>query len=123
MGVGRLAPHRVRARYAKALAKIPLAITSFSGIDPTALVTIGETEIADRRVQFGLLYAIPRLWITFPDHLPPVPGFVTGFHTESPDLHITDLDHLAWARHTGRAERLTREAVAAWRAAQRECEG
>ncbi|MFG3342354.1 hypothetical protein [Glycomyces sp. NPDC048151] len=123
MGVGRRAPQRVRARYAKALAEIPLAITSFSGIDPGGLVTIGEAEIDGRELHFGLLYAIPRLWISFPDRLPPVLGFVTGLDSGTTDLHITDLDHLEWARQAGRAARIKREAVTVWQAAQRECEG
>lgn len=123
MGVGRRAPHQVRARYARALAEIPLPITSFSGIDPGGLVTIGEAEIGGRKLHFGLLYAIPRLWISFPDRLPPVLGFVTGLDAQTTDLHITDLDHLEWARQAGRAAQIKREAVAVWQAAQRECEG
>lgn len=123
MGVGRLAPHRVRARYAQALKEIPLPVRSFAGIDPGGLTTVGEAEIAGRRVQFGVLYAIPRLWMTFPEHLPPVLGFLTGFDCTDPELHITELDHLGWARQPGRAAALKREAVAIWQAALRECEG
>ena len=37
MGVGRLAPHRVRSAYAKALAAIPLPVRSFTGIEPDHL--------------------------------------------------------------------------------------
>lgn len=149
MGVGRLAPHRVRARYAQALKEIPLPVKSFGGIDPEGLATVAETHIGGRRVRIGVLYAIPRLWITFPDILPPVLGFVTGFATgfyraagDRPilgaasadqgapglgtgraELHITEPDHLDWARQPGRAQAIKHEAIAAWLAAQRECEG
>lgn len=143
MGVDRLAPYRIRARYAKALREIPLPVKSFTGINPGGLAIVAETEIAGRRVQFGVLYAIPRLWITLPEHLPTVLGFVTGFDctatdnapadtgvadhavavTTPPELHITELDHLDWARQPGRAATIKREAVAAWQAAQRQCEG
>jgi hypothetical protein len=123
MGVGRLAPHRVRARYAQSLKEIPLPVRSFAGIDPGGLTIVGEAEIAGRRVQFGVLYAIPRLWMTFPEYLPPVLGFVTGLDITGPELHITEPDHLGWARQPGRAGELKREALAVWQAAQRECEG
>ncbi|MDN3241841.1 hypothetical protein [Glycomyces tritici] len=128
MGVGRLAPHQVRARYAQALKEIPLPVRSFTGIDPGGLTPVGEAEIAGRRVQFGVLYAIPRLWITFPEHLPPILGFLTGFDGTAGDamrteLHVTELDHLDWARQPGQAATLKRAAADIWRAAQRECEG
>lgn len=140
MGVGRLAPYRIRARYAQALKEIPLPVRSFGGIDPAALTTVGEADIAGRRVQFGKLYAIPRLWITLPDQIPPVLGFLTGFDctatdhvengptaavrtTANPELHITALDHLDWARHPNRAAALKREACTAWLATQKEYEG
>ena len=128
MGVGRLAPHRIRARYAQALKEIPLPVKSFGGIEPDGLTTVAEADIAGRRVRFGVLYAIPRLWITFPDDLPPSLGFVTGFDctadkSAKPELHITEPDHLDWTRQPGRAAALKREAIAAWRAALRECEG
>ena len=123
MGVGRLAPHRITARYAKALAEIPLPVRSLTRIGPGGLAIVAETVIDDRRIRFGVLYAIPRLWITVPDGLPPVIGFVTGFDTERPELHITEPDHIEWARHPGRAARIKREAVTAWKAAQRECRG
>lgn len=128
MGVGRLAPHRIRARYAQALREIPLPVRSFGGIDPGGLTTVAETEVGGRSVRFGVLYGIPRLWITFPEHLPPILGFVTGFDSTAtssakPELHITELDHLGWVRQPGRTTALKRAAVAAWRAARRECEG
>ncbi|WP_205325856.1 hypothetical protein [Glycomyces sp. YM15] len=128
MGVGRLAPYRIRARYDQALREIPLPVRSFGGIDPDGLTTVAETEVFGRQVRFGVLYAIPRLWITLPEHVPPVLGFITGFDTTAsgsacPELHITGLDHLDWARQPGRAAALKREAVAAWHVAQRECEG
>jgi hypothetical protein len=127
MGVGRLAPHRVWAKYARALAEIPLPVRSFTGIDPSALRILIEAEIAGRRVEFGILAGTPRLWVSFPDHLPPVLGYLTGLdgavYGAAPELHVTETDHLEWARHTGRAARIKHEALAAWQAAQRECEG
>jgi hypothetical protein len=144
MGVGRLAPHRVRAKYARALAEIPLPVRSFERIDPSALQILAEDDIGGRRLQFGVLAATPRLWIAFTDELPPVLGYLagltgqstrtgtglstgagagSGLSTSVPQLHITELDHLEWARHTGRARQIKTAALAAWNAAQRECEG
>lgn len=124
MGVGRIAPHRVRARYAQALRSIPLPVRSFGAVDPGGLTTIGEAEIDDRLVRFGVLFAIPRLWITFPEQVPTLLGFVTGFDgAAKPELHLTEPDHLAWARKPRRTHALKREAAAAWEAAQRDCEG
>jgi hypothetical protein len=48
MGVGSLAPQRIRAKYARALAEIALPVRSLSRIDPAALIVIGSTEIAGR---------------------------------------------------------------------------
>lgn len=129
MGVGRLAPHRVRAKYARALSEIPLPVRSFERIDPSALQILAETDIGDRRLRFGVLAATPRLWVAFTNDLPPVLGYLTGLtgltgiRTGSPELHITELDHLEWARHTGRVRQIKAAALAAWQAAQRECEG
>lgn len=123
MGVGRRTPSRVRTKYAEALAAIPLPVRSFTGIDPTALQTIGETQIAGRTLQFGVLAGTPRLWVTIVDQVPPVLGYLTGLDTVRPELHLTELDHLEWAGHTGRGARIKREARAVWQAAQRECEG
>lgn len=147
MGVGRLAPYRVRARYAKALKEIPLPVRSFTGIEPAALHTLAEAEIGGRRVEFGILAGTPRLWVSCPEHLPPVIGYLTGLDSAAfnsavfnsaefnsavfnsatgsvaLELHITETDHLEWARHTGRAARIKTEGLAAWQAAQRDCEG
>lgn len=127
MGLGRSAPHRARARYAKALKEIPLPLRSFGGVDPGLVTVIAETEIADRSLQFGVIAQVPRLWILAPGHNPPVVGFLTGLDTGSGssrlDLNITELDHLDWASHPGRAARIKREALAAWTAAHRTCEG
>lgn len=122
MGVGRFAPHRVRARYAKALKEIPLPVRSFAGIDPDSLVILGEVEIDDRLVRIGILYAIPRLWIVVPEHVPPVLGFVDGIETGRPALHVTEPDHLEWSRRRGRGIRITHEAIVIWRGAQRDCD-
>lgn len=123
MGVGRLAPYRVRAAYAKALAEIPLPVRSFTGIDPAALKTIGEAEIAGRVLEFGVLLGTSRLWVTMPGQVPPVLGYITGLDNGRYELHLTELDHHEWARHTGRPVLIKREAQAVWQAAQRECEG
>jgi hypothetical protein len=123
MGVGRLAPHRIRAKYAKALKEIPLPVRSFTGIDPAALTVVGESEVGDRRLQFGVLAGTPRLWITVHDQVPPVMGYLTGFGTRRVDLHITEPDHLDWARRPGRAAQIKRAALDAWNRAHRTCEG
>ena len=123
MGVGRLAPHRARARYVKALKEIPLPMRSFSGIDPNLLTVLGEFEIDDRRLEVGIFYAIPRLWIAVRECVPSVLGFVDGMETGLPELHVTEPDHLEWARRAGRGSRIECEAMAVWDAAQRDCEG
>ncbi len=123
MGVGNLAPHRIRARFAEALAEVPLPVRSFTGIDPAALIVIAETEVAERRLQFGVLAQIPRVWVTASDQIPPVLGYLSGLDSGRPELHLTESDHLDWARQHGRAARIKREGLAAWQAAQRECKG
>jgi hypothetical protein len=123
MGVGRLAPHRVRAKYAKALKEIPLPVRSFTGIDPAALTVVGESEVGGRLLEFGVLAGTPCLWITVRDQIPPVMGYLTGFEARRVDLHITELDHLDWARQSGRAAQIKRAALDAWHRAHRNCEG
>lgn len=123
MGVGRLAPHRVRERYAKALNAIPLPVRTVTGIAPDALVGVGETEIAGRRIGFAILPGTPRLWITGPDQVPPVIGYATGFESRRLDVHLTEPDHIDWAASPGRTAALKRAAVDAWTASQRTCEG
>jgi hypothetical protein len=123
MGVGRLAPHRVRERYAKALKAIPLPIRTFTGVAPDALVSVGETAIAGRRIEFAILPGTPRLWITAPDLVPPVIGYATGFETRLLDVHLTEPDHRDWACGPGRVATLKRAAFDAWTRAQRTCEG
>ncbi|WP_205324996.1 hypothetical protein [Glycomyces sp. YM15] len=138
MGVGRLAPHRVRAKYARALAEIPLPVRSREGTDPRTLVMIASATVADRELLFGLLPHHPRLWVVFAECDPPILGHLTGLSDATfnggpgpgsvtapgePELHITAREHLDWTRLGGRAAQIKREAVAAWQAAQRECEG
>jgi hypothetical protein len=113
----------LRAKYARALAEIPLPVRSFERIDPSALQILAETDIGDRRLRFGVLAATPRLWVAFTNDLPPVLGYITDLATGAPQLHITELDHVEWARHTGRARAIKAAALAAWHAAQKECEG
>jgi hypothetical protein len=122
MGVGRLAPHRIRERYAKALNAIPLPIRTLTGVDPRVMVSVGGAEIAGRRVEFAILPGTRRLWITAPDHIPPVIGYATGFEPRLLDVHLTELDHIEWASGPGRVAALKRAALDAWTSAQRTCE-
>lgn len=135
MGVGRLAPHRVRAEYARALAANPLPVRSHAGSDPRALVMIASAVVADRELHFGILPHHPRLWVVFADHDPPILGHLTGLtdaaHSTGlnpadapgePELHITAREHLGWAGAEGRRAQITHAAVTAWQAAQRVCE-
>lgn len=128
MGVGRLAPHRVRAQYARALAEIPLPVRSVARIEPSAFTVIGSAEIAGRTVEFGLLPGSRRVWVAFGDGetVAAVLGSVTGLDSTAdggPELNITDPDHLEWARAARRSAQIKRAAVAAWQAATRDCEG
>jgi hypothetical protein len=99
-----------------------LPVRSFTGIDPSELRMLAEAEIAGSRVEFGILVGSPRLWVTFPERIPPVLGYLTG-HDSAGGAHSTETDHLEWARRSGRAARIKAEALAAWQAAQKECEG
>ena len=123
MGVGRLASHRARERYAKALKAIPLPIRTLTGSDRDAMVSVGETAIAGRRIEFAILPGTPLLWITAPDLFPPVIGYVTGFETRLLDVHLTEPGHIDWASGPGRVAALKRAAFDAWTSAQRTCEG
>lgn len=123
MGVGRLAPHRLRAKYARALAEIPLPVRTTSGLDAQALTMLAEATVADRGVQFGTLTEMPKLWVAFVAVDPPVLGYLTGLAAGKPELHVTETAHLEWARTAGNSAALKREAMTVWAAVQRECEG
>jgi hypothetical protein len=123
MGMSRISTQRTRDRYAQALRAIPLPVRTLAGAAPAALVTVGETEIAGRRIEFAILPGSPRLWITVPDLLPPVIGYTSGFGSQRLDLHLTELDHIDWAAGPGRVAAIKRAAYHAWTSAQRDCEG
>lgn len=123
MGVGRTAPHRVRAAYARALAQIPLPVRSVSAPVPEVLTVLGQAEIGDRIVQYGTMTDAPKLWVAFPVLAPPVFGYLTGLVSEEPQLRITDSEHLAWSREPGHTEALLRHGLEVWREARRCCEG
>lgn len=147
MGVGRKAPHRTRAAYARALAAIPLPVRAISAPVTEALTVLGTAEIGGRTVQYGTATAAPRLWVAFADVTPPVVadagppvvagaprpvatgaappvfGYLSGLVGEQPTLHVTDQRHLNWTRTGDRAEQLKRHGLAVWRDAQRTCQG
>jgi hypothetical protein len=123
MGVGRLAPHRIRAAYAKALGEIPLPVRSRSGLDARALTMFAEASVGGRRLEFGTLAAMPRLWVAFADVDPPVLGYVTGLAAGAPELHITETMHCEWARSGDHGSQIKREAAAVWQRLSTECEG
>lgn len=121
MGVGRTAPHRIRAAYEQALRSIPLPVRSISAPVPEVLTVLGRAEVGDRLVHYGTVTEAPRLWVAFPDAHPPVFGYLTGLAAAKPDLHVTDLAHLAWTRRN--TEAILRHGMEVWREAQRSCEG
>ncbi|WP_199044446.1 hypothetical protein [Glycomyces salinus] len=123
MGVGRTAPHRVRAAYLRALQSIPLSVRSISAPVPEVLTVLGQAEIGDRLVQYGTVTEAPRLWVAFPGLTPPVFGFLTGLVCGEPELRVTDVGHLAWTREAGRTEALLRHGLEVWREERRCCEG
>lgn len=123
MGVGRLAPHRIRAAYARALAEIPLPVRTSPGLNAGVLTMFGDATVAGRRLQFGTLADMPRLWVAFTEIDPPVLGYLTGLASGTPELHITETAHLEWARTARNSECVKHEAVTVWQAVQRECEG
>jgi hypothetical protein len=123
MGVGRLAPHRIRAAYARALAEIPLPVRYHPGLDPAALTFLAEATVADRSVRFGTLAHAPKLWVAFAEVDPPVLGYLSGLAAGDPEIHVTDPVHVAWSSEPGHATALKRAAMEVWQAMQRECDG
>ena len=123
MGVGRTAPHRIRAAYARALASIPLPVRSVSAPIDEAMTVLGRAEIDDRDVHYGTITTAPRLWMAFPGQQPPIFGYITGLADEAPILHITAPQHLLWTRRADRSEALLRHGLEVWREVQRWCEG
>ena len=123
MGLGRKAPHRSRAAYARALAAIPLPVRAISAPVPETLTVLGTAEIGGRVIQYGTLAEAPRLWIAAPEAPPPVFGYLTGLVAERPTLHVTVDAHLAWTRETDHTEQLKQHGLAVWHEAQRWCEG
>lgn len=123
MGLGRTAPHRVRAAYARALASIPLPVRSVAAPIDEAMTVLGRAEVDDRDVHYGTVSDAPRLWMAFPGHHPPVFGYITGLVYEEPTLHITAQNHLAWTSRGDRSDALVRHGLEVWREVQRWCEG
>ena len=123
MGVGRRAPHRTRAAYARALAALPLPVRAITAPIEETLTVLGTARIGGRTVQFGTLTAAPRLWVAFPDQAPPVFGYLTGLVAEQPILHLTDQTHCEWTNQPAHTEALKQHGLEVWRCAQRTCEG
>lgn len=123
MGLGRKAPHRSRAAYARALAQIPLQVRSIGAPAREALTVLGQTVVEDRLVQFGTLTEAPRLWVAFPEAAPSIFGYMTGLAADAPQLHLTEPVHRHWALQPGRSEAVRRHGLAVWHDAKRTCEG
>ncbi|WP_199044179.1 hypothetical protein [Glycomyces salinus] len=123
MGVGRRAPHRVRAAYAHALEAIPLPVRAISAPVEEALTVLGTAEIGGRTVQFGTTIAAPRLWVAFADAIPPVFGYLSGLVTSQPQLHLTTEAHRDWTGQADHTDTLIGHGLAVWHEAQRWCEG
>lgn len=123
MGVGRLAPHRIRAKYARALAEIPLPVRTGPSLGARALTMLGDATVDGRHLHFGTLADMPKLWVAFAELDPPVLGYLSGLVSGSPELNITETSHLEWARSGGNTAAIKREAMVVWQAVQRECEG
>ncbi|GAB4007458.1 hypothetical protein GCM10029992_61260 [Glycomyces albus] len=123
MGLGRTAPHRLRATYARALAEIPLPVRSIAAPIDEALTVLGQAQIGGRPIRFGTLAEAPRLWVAFADTSPPVFGYLSGLVGERPILQVTETTHLPWTREADHTEQLKRHGLEVWRAAQRWCEG
>lgn len=123
MGIGRTAPHRLRAAYARALAEIPLPVRSIAAPVEEALTVLGHAEVGGRPIRFGTLAEAPRLWVAFADTSPPVFGYLSGLVGEQPVLHVTESAHLPWTREADHTEQLKRHGLEVWHEAQRWCEG
>lgn len=123
MGLGRKAPHRSRAAYARVFAQIPLPVRAISAPVDQALTVLGETEIGGRLIQYGTLATAPRLWVAFADASPPVFGYLTGLAVSDPQLHLTAPAHQHWATRPGRGGAIRAHGLTVWQQAQRDCEG
>lgn len=121
MGLGRKAPHRARAAYARVLAQIPLPVRAISTPVEEALTVLDQTEIGGRTVQFGTLATAPRLWVAFADAAPPVFGYLTGLAASDPQLHLTTPAHQHWATRPGRSDAIRAHALTVWHQAQQDC--
>ena len=123
MGLGRNAPHRNRAAYARALAQIPLPVRAITAPAEEALTVLDTAVIGGRTIQFGTLTTAPRLWVAFTDQAPPVFGYLTGLVAEQPILHLTAETHCEWTNQPAHTEALKQHGLEVWRTVQRTCEG
>ncbi|WP_026923231.1 hypothetical protein [Glycomyces arizonensis] len=123
MSRSRYAPHRIRARYLRALAAAPIAVQLTDPIDPARLTVLDAHTIADRTVHFGTMASAPRLWLSFPDHEPALLGYMTGLTVNEPDLWLCEPAHRDWTSQGDNTSRLKEAAGLVWFTCQRTCEG
>jgi hypothetical protein len=123
MSLSRYAPYRLRARYLRSLASLPIPADPPEAIDPSRLTVLGRAWIDRRRVLFGTVTDAPRLWAVFTDPEPTVIGYFTGLLDGEPDLWLCDDAHRAWTLEGENTRHLKRAAARVWSDCRRDCEG
>ncbi|WP_026923141.1 hypothetical protein [Glycomyces arizonensis] len=123
MGVGRTAPHRVRAAYLRALTALPIPDRSARMPDPVLLTVLGTAAVAGRDLAFCTFTASPRLWVGFDSAEPRPFGFLTGLSSGDPDLWISDYEHETWISESDHGMRIKTAAVRVWEDGIRACGG
>ncbi|GAB3659380.1 hypothetical protein [Glycomyces tarimensis] len=113
-------PHRIRARYLRALRVLPLQAGLPGPIDPDRLTVLGTDTIAGRTVKFGTMTSAPRMWIAFADIEPALLGYMTGLVVGEPDLWICETAHRDWVLEGDNTRRLNEAAAVVWFACERD---
>ncbi|HEU5129734.1 MAG TPA: hypothetical protein VFU12_17275 [Glycomyces sp.] len=123
MGVGRTAPHRVRAAYLRALTALPIPDRSPRVPAPVPLTVLATATAAGRDLAFCTYTASPRLWVACNATAPTPFGFLTGLSSGEPDLWISDYAHEAWIRESDHTAQIRAVALRVWEDCIRACDG
>ncbi|WP_026928622.1 hypothetical protein [Glycomyces tenuis] len=123
------APHRIRARYLRALKSMPIPVSLADPPDPARLTVLGTEPVGDRLVHFGTVASAPRLWMALSGAGPAVEvdgrllGYVTGLVVGEPDLWVCDGAHRDWVFDAANSRELKRAASRVWFSCVQDCEG